>query len=162
MENWLHYTACGLDNVWLANGFAVKETKYGTGVSIEDVDGLHRLLASNLVEREGLLTGKEFRFLRVHLGLTQQGLGKLLGDVSENAVSLWERKDSVPAIYDHWLRMLVIAKFKGNTKVADAVQRIQTVERLVHQKYVVRGEDGNRRVEVVKDSEADQLELTTA
>jgi len=61
--------------------------------------------------------------LRVHLGLTQQGLGKLLGDVSENAVSLWERKDTVPAIYDHWLRMLVLAKLKGNTKVADAVQR---------------------------------------
>ena len=162
MKNWLHYTACGLDNVWLANGFAIKETKYGTGVSIEDVDGLHRLLASNLVEKEGLLSGKEFRFLRVHLGLTQQGLGKLLGDVSENAVSLWERKDTVPAIYDHWLRMLVIAKIKGNTKVADAVQRIQTVERLVHQKYVVRGADGTRRVEVVKDSEADQLELATA
>lgn len=159
MENWLHYTACGLDNVWLANGFVVKETKYGNGVSIEDVDGLHRLLASNLVEKDGLLTGKEFRFLRVHLGLTQQGLGKLMGDVSENAVSLWERKDTVPAIHDHWLRMLVIAKLKGNTKVADAVRRIQTVERLVHQRYVVRGADGNRRVEVVKESEAGQLEL---
>ena len=162
MKNWLHYTACGLDNVWLANGYTVKETKYGKGVSIDDVDGLHRLLATNLVEKEGLLTGKEFRFLRVHLGLTQQGVGKLLGDVSENAVSLWERKDTVPAIYDHWLRMLVIAKFKGNTKVVDAVQRIQTVERLIHQKYVVRGADGNRRVEVVKDSETEQVELAVA
>lgn len=162
MENWLHYTACGLDNVWLASGFTVKETKYGKGVSIEDVDGLHQLLASNLVEKKGLLTGKEFRFLRVHLGLTQQSLGKLLGDVSENAVSLWERKDSVPAIHDHWLRMLVIAKLKGNTKVADAVQRMQTVERLVHQKYVVRGADGKRRVDVVKDSEAGQLDMASA
>jgi len=53
MENWLHYTACGLDNVWLANGFTIKETKYGKGVSIDDVDGLHRLLASNLVEKKG-------------------------------------------------------------------------------------------------------------
>jgi DNA-binding transcriptional regulator YiaG len=157
MKNWLHYTACGLDNVWLANGYTVKETKYGKGVSIDDVDGLHRLLATNLVEKAGLLTGKEFRFLRVHLGLTQQGVGKLLGDVSENAVSLWERKDTVPAIYDHWLRMLVIAKLKGNTKVADAVQRIQTVERLVHQKYVVRGADGNRRVEVVTASDEEAL-----
>lgn len=159
MKNWFHYTACGLDNVWLANGFTTKETKYGKGVSIQDVDGLHRLLASNLVEKKGLLTGKEFRFLRVQLGLTQQGLGKLMGDVSENAVSLWERKDTVPAINDHWLRMHVIAKLKGNTKVADAIERIQTVERLVHQKYVVRGADGKRRVDVVKDSEAKQLEL---
>lgn len=162
MANWLHYTACGLDNVWLANGYTHKETKYGKGISIDDVDGLHRLLASNLVEKEGLLTGKEFRFLRVHLGLTQQGIGKLLGEVSENAVSLWERKDTVPAIYDHWLRMMVIAKFNGNTKVADAVQRIQTVERLVHQKYVVRGVDGNRRVEVVKESESEQMGLAVA
>ncbi len=68
----------------------------------------------------------------------------------------------MPAIYDHWLRMLVIAKFKGNTKVADAVQRIQTVERLVHQKYVVRDAGGKRRVDVVKDSEANQLELASA
>jgi len=149
MNDWLHYTACGLDNVWLANGFVIRETKYGTGVAVEDMDGLHSLLATSLVDKEGLLSGKEFRFLRVHLGLTQQGLGKLLGDVSENAVSLWERKDSVPAIYDHWLRMLVIAKLKGSTPVADAVQRIQTVERLIHQKYVVRSTDGNRRVEVV-------------
>lgn len=58
--------------------------------------------------------------------------------------------------------MLVIAKFKGNTKVADAVQRIQTVERLVHQKYVVRGADGNRRIEVVADAEAAELELACA
>ena len=159
MKSWFHYTACGLDNVWLANGFTVRATKYGEGVAIEDVDGLHRLLATSLVEKKGLLAGKEFRFLRVHLGLTQQGLAKLMGGVSENAVSLWERKDTVPAINDHWLRMLVIAKLKGNTKVADAIERLQTVERLIHQKYVVRGADGKRRVDVVKASEAKRLEL---
>ena len=159
MKSWFHYTACGLDNVWLANGFTVRATKYGEGVAIEDVDGLHRLSATSLVEKKGLLAGKEFRFLRVHLGLTQQGLAKLMGGVSENAVSLWERKDTVPAINDHWLRMLVIAKLKGNTKVADAIERLQTVERLIHQKYVVRGADGKRRVDVVKASEARRLEL---
>ena len=159
MKSWFHYTACGLDNVWLANGFTVRATKYGEGVAIEDVDGLHRLLATSLVEKKGLLAGKEFRFLRVHLGLTQQSLARLMGGVSENAVSLWERKDTVPAINDHWLRMLVIAKLKGNTKVADAIERLQTVERLIHQKYVVRGADGKRRVDVVKASEARRLEL---
>lgn len=159
MKNWFHYTACGLDNIWLANGFSFKETQHGQGVSIQDIDGLHRLLANKLVEKNGRLTGKEFRFLRVHLGLTQQGLGKLMGDVSENAVSLWERKDTVPVINDRWLRLQVIAKFKGNTKVADAIERIQTVERLVHQKYVVRGLEGNRRVELIKPSEAKLLSL---
>ncbi len=157
MKDWLHYTACGLDNVWLANGFTVKETKYGRGVAIQDVDGLHRLLATHLVDKPGLLTGKEFRFLRVHLGLTQQALAKLMGDLSENAISLWERKDSVPALNDHWLRLHVIARLKGNTRVAEALARMQTVERLIHQNYVVRGVDGRRRVELVSASEAGRL-----
>lgn len=158
MKDWLHYTACGLDNVWLANGFSVKETKYGRGVAIRDAEGLHKLLATHLVDKQGLLSGKEFRFLRVYLGLTQQALGKLMGNASENAVSLWERKDAVPALNDHWLRMHVIAKLKGNTRVIDAIERLQTVDRLIHQRYVVRGVDGKRRVDVVKDSEAGRLQ----
>ena len=158
MKNWLHYTTCGLDNVWLANGFQIKETKYGRAVSVNDIEGLHKLLTFNLIEKQGLLTGKEFKFLRVQLGLSQQGLGSMLGGVSENAISLWERKNTVPAIQDHWLRMLAIAKFKGNTKVSDAIERIQTVEKLIHQKFVVKGVAEKRRVEVVKDSELEQLE----
>jgi len=158
MKNWLHYTTCGLDNVWLANGFQIKETKYGRAVSVNDIEGLHKLLTFNLIEKQGLLTGKEFKFLRVQLGLSQQGLGSMLGGVSENAISLWERKNTVPAIQDHWLRMMAIAKFKGNTKVSDAIERIQTVEKLIHQKFVVKGVAEKRRVEVVKDSELEQLE----
>jgi len=158
IEDWFHYTACGLDNVWLANGYTVKKTKYGKGVSIIDIDDLHKLLATQLVEKNGLLSGREFRFLRVQLGLTQQGLGKLLGNISENAVSLWERNDSVPIVYDHWLRMHVIAKYKGDTKVVDAVKRIQTVERLVHQVYVVKSIGGMRRVEVLENQNVDLVE----
>jgi len=154
-KDMFHYTACGLNNVWLANGYSLKQTKYGQGVSIMDVDGLHKLLASKLVDKDGLLSGKEFRFLRVQLGLTQQGLGKLMGNISENAISLWERKDSVPIVYDHWLRMHLIAKLKGDTRVVDAVQRIQTVDRLVHQAYVVKSIDGQRHVEVMKDRSAE-------
>ncbi len=152
MKNWLHYTSCGLDNVWLANGYRIKETKYGRAVAITDVDGLHKLLSLNLVEKKGILTGSEFKFLRVQLGLTQKGLGSLLGGSSENAISLWERKDTVPAIQDHWLRMLVIAKLSGDTKVSVAIARLKTVEKLIYQKYVVRGVE-NRRIEIVEDSE---------
>ena len=160
MKNWLHYTICGLDNVWLASGFQVKQTKYGRAVSVNDLEGLHKLLTFNLIEKQGLLTGQEFKFLRVQLGLSQQGLGTLLGGMSENAVSLWERKNTVPAIQDHWLRMLAIARFKGHTKVADAIARIQTIEKLIHQRYVVKGVADKRRVELVKESEMDQLNMS--
>lgn len=62
-----HYTECGLDNVWLANGFTKKKTAYGEAVSITHADGLHQLLAEDLINKHARLTGKEFRFLRVWL-----------------------------------------------------------------------------------------------
>jgi DNA-binding transcriptional regulator YiaG len=157
VKNWLHYRLCGLDNVWLASGYQIKDTKYGRAVSVFDTEGLHRLLTLALINKAGLLSGKEFRFLRVQLGLSQQGLGTFLGGLSENTVSLWERKNTVPAIYDHWLRLMVIAKFSGDTKVADAVERIHTVEKLIHQDFVVKGLDAKRRVEVVKHAERELM-----
>lgn len=144
-----HYTACGLDNVWLANGYQVKTTRHGTAVSVSDVDGLHQLLAKTLIEKPGRLTGKEFRFLRTQLGLSQEALGVLL-DFSENAVSLWERKDTVPSACDKCLRMWVLSKLEGNTKLADAIARTQTVHKLIYQKYVVKEVKGKRTLSVLK------------
>jgi len=115
MRKFSQYTACGLDNVWLANGYKVKATRHGNAVAVNDVDGLHKLIAQTLIEKKGRLTGKEFRFLRTQLGLSQEALGALL-DFSENAVSLWERKDTVPAACDQWLRMFVLAKLEVNGK----------------------------------------------
>jgi len=40
-----HYTLCGLDNVWLENGYQVRETSYGQGISVHDVEGLHEVIA---------------------------------------------------------------------------------------------------------------------
>lgn len=158
MKKRLHYTACGLPNVWLENGYTRKETKYGIAISVKDIDGLHKLLASKLIEKKSLLTGYEFRFLRVQLGLTQEGLGKFL-DVSENAVSLWERKDTVPSVYDHMLRLMVMAKLSGSTKISDAIERVQTVQKLAYQRYVVKGVDGKRHIEVVASTKAENDKL---
>jgi DNA-binding transcriptional regulator YiaG len=149
MSKYLQYTACGLDNVWLANGYKVKTTRHGDAVAVNDVDGLHKLIAQTLIDKPGRLTGKEFRFLRTQLGLSQEALGVVL-DFSENAVSLWERKDSVPAACDQWLRMSVLAKLEGNAKLADAIARTQTIHKLIYQKYVVKEVNGKRTLSVVK------------
>ncbi len=149
MTKYFQYTACGLDNVWLANGYKVKATRHGDAVAVNDVDGLHKLIAQTLIEKKGRLTGKEFRFLRTQLGVSQEALGAML-DFSENAVSLWERKDTVPAACDQWLRMCVLVKLEGNAKLADAIARTQSVHKLIYQKYVVKEVNGKRTLSVVR------------
>jgi hypothetical protein len=58
MKNRYHYTESGLANVWLVNGFTRRKTKYGDGVSIRNVDELHRALAQALAIKPRL-TGNE-------------------------------------------------------------------------------------------------------
>jgi DNA-binding transcriptional regulator YiaG len=132
-----HYTQCGLDNVWLENGYKVKKTAYGQAVAIEDADGLHKVLALELIAKQGRLSGKELKFLRVAMGLSQGGLGKLVG-ATEQSVSLWERTGKVPQAADGLTRMLAAEKLNGNCKVSEVVERISTVERLLNQRIVAR------------------------
>lgn len=136
-----HYTECGLDNVWLENGYTSKDTPYGPATAVTDVDGLHRAIALILIEKAGKLTGKELRFMRTQLGLSQGGMAKLIG-VTEQSFSLWERHGKVPQYADVLARVLIHDKFAGQGKIQHLIERISTVERLCHQRIVVK-ERGN-------------------
>mgnify|MGYP001595042466 FL=1 len=98
-----HYTESGLRNIWLKNGYVVKETPYGKAVSIQDVEGLHRLIGT-IISQRPKLTGAELRFIRKELGLSQKALGAFVG-TSEQNVSLWERRGRVPQAADRVIKL---------------------------------------------------------
>jgi DNA-binding transcriptional regulator YiaG len=89
------YRESGLRNIWLKNGYRAVATPYAKGIAIAEVAGLHRVIAKHLVEHKPALTGVEFRFLRMELGLSQGKLAEVL-DITEQSVSLWERKGREP------------------------------------------------------------------
>ena len=130
-----HFTECGLDNVWLQNGFSHKDTAYGPAVSFAALDELLDAIAMHLVRKPGRLTGKEFRYLRSHMHLSQAAMGKLQG-VSEQNISLWERRGRVPKSNDTLQRLLYLKHAAGDESLKAAFEQIMTVERLVHQKIV--------------------------
>lgn len=132
-----HYTECGLDNVWLENGYTVKKTAYGKATSVDDAIGLQQVLTIELTQKKGRVTGKELRFMRTALGMSQEGLGKCVG-ATEQSVSLWERTGKVPQYADSILRLLASEKLNGNSKVTEVIERINTVERICNQRIVAR------------------------
>lgn len=89
----LHYPDCGLDDVYLLSGYEVIKTPYGEGLSIKNLDGLHNAIGCSLARDKKTLSGKELRFLRKHMDLTQSELGKLLG-LSSQQVARWEKGES--------------------------------------------------------------------
>ena len=123
-----HYTESGLQNVWLENGYNNIATPYGIGISIEDVDGLHSVIAEGLILKPGRLTSAEFRFLRKTQELSQKGLGDLIGCGTQQ-INRWENgKTKVPRWADRIMRVIYRESTDGNAQIRGFVDRLNELD----------------------------------
>ncbi|MBY0137507.1 helix-turn-helix domain-containing protein [Paracoccus yeei] len=112
-----HYTESGLDDIWLANGFRFVETSRGRGVSIDNIDGLHEAIGSILAQGARPLTGKEIRFLRNEMDLSQSLLASLIG-VDGQTVARWEKGQcSAPGPAERLLRAMYLESLSVESRV---------------------------------------------
>lgn len=86
----LHYKDCGLDNIYLKNGFSWEEEDGEKFLTVTDIDGLHRAIGLHIVLTRKAPSGKEMRFLRNELNMSQADLARLLS-VSDQSVARWEK-----------------------------------------------------------------------
>ncbi len=89
----LLYRACGLDGIYLHNGYKrVDAGPYGGGVIVEDADELHKAIGLEVALARPYLTHREVRFLREQMGKSQRELGDEIG-VSAQMVARYEKED---------------------------------------------------------------------
>ncbi len=121
----LEYDDCGLRNIWLKNGYWYEAIKvHGKCLEIDDINGLHRAIAHQLVNYRKRLSGAEIRFLRVEMGMAQKRLADCLDclGVDEQTISLWERSKRRPTVAaERMLRLLYLEHADGKTKVAKMI-----------------------------------------
>lgn len=125
----LHYTACGLDDVYLLSGYEVEKTPYGAGLTIKDLDGLHQAIGCYLANQKKALSGKELRFLRKQMDLTQSDLGKFLGLTTSQQVARWEKGESIisgPA--DVLIRALFVQHAGGKIDLQTITQKLDEID----------------------------------
>lgn len=123
-----HYKESGLSNVYLTNGYREVVTPYGRSVVIEDVEGLHAALATTMVIERQHLTGREVRFIRKFLNLTQAQLANLLG-VEEQSVRRWEKLSRVPKAADHSVRLIFLdSRRPKHPKLPQMAQIVEKVD----------------------------------
>ena len=104
------YTESGLDDVYLVNGFEYVNRGGKKHVRIADLEGLHRAIGRYLLEKR-LLSGRELRFLRHEILMSQKTLAELLG-VGEQAINRWERdKSDIPGPALRLIRLLYLEQF---------------------------------------------------
>jgi len=139
MTELYRYTACGLDYVYLQNGFEVRETKHGPAVAIKAARDLHETIARSIISTPQRLRGQEVRFLRAQLKLSQDGLARVL-QTKRGSVARWEAEPekAIPGPVDSALRMFYALKTAGHGVAERIVDLLADIDELEHQISVIR------------------------
>ncbi len=104
------YKLCGLDNIYLVNGYTIRHHEGEEFFSVVDVDGLHRAIGRHLVTHRKGLAPKEVRFLRKTMDMTQADLAKKLGNDAQS-VARWEKGIcGMPGTAEKLLRAMFLAE----------------------------------------------------
>lgn len=118
------YKGCGLDGIYLLNGFTKRDTKYGPTVSIEKMDQLHVAIGLHVVLNRKALSPKEIRFLRKQMDLTQNELGGLMR-ISGQQIARYEKAENeIPGPVDGLIRILYILSLVPEAKRDEFLQRV--------------------------------------
>lgn len=159
-----HYTDGGLRNVWLANGYEIRQTPFGEAVAIQDLEGLTEAICHAFVRKAKPLTRTEFRYLRTSgLLLSQAALGATMG-VDAQTVARWEKDAHIPTMADKMIRLTYLEHSNGNLRLKSAFETLRAVERAMNgpqpTRVIVeaRGEHWDARLEDGKESEQELTE----
>lgn len=104
-----HYRECGLDNIYLMNGFSLENCDGDEYVSIRNIEELWKAIGLNLITSQKDLSPKEIRFLRRQMRYTQSELANRLR-VTDQTVARWEKDTcKMPGPADLVLRVLFLS-----------------------------------------------------
>ena len=133
-----HYTDCGLPNVYLRDGFIVRDIDGEEAVAIRNLEKLHKAIGLDIVHKAPALTDEEIRFLRKEMELTQSSLANIIG-VSEDSIRGWENnRGNVSAPADKLLRGLYSEHVNGDGHLSDLLNEIGRLNREIaeHQRMM--------------------------
>ena len=123
-----HYTECGLDHVFIKVDVIEADDAGNRVFRFPAINRLHKAIAECIIESDGLLDGKEIRFLRTEMGMTQAELARLL-DRDGQTVARWEKGEKdVDRAQDALIRQLaaerIVARVLKTTELL-ASERIR-------------------------------------
>jgi len=119
----------GLQNVWLINGYRIKETRNGRSIIVHQPQGLKRVICSALCVKSVPLSGAEFRYLCRELHITSAVLCRRLA-LTESQLQDWETASQVPRHADTFIRIM----YAVHLDRPEQVQRVEARSVPRHQK----------------------------
>lgn len=137
-----HYTECGLDNVMIFGVVPCRDDDGDEVVTIPNITGLHKAIAASVVRHKAGMGGKQLRFLRTEMGMTQAELANVVHHDTQS-VGRWERGEHpIEPTAEALIRLLVIERLKLKVE-AGSVEELSgwCVPSAAPQQIVIDGND---------------------
>jgi len=97
------------------------------------MDGLHRAVGQSLTHEKKSLSGREFRFLRHELDLSQAGLAALLG-ADAQSVARWEKGSAkIPGAAERIMRAVYEEHIGGEQTISEPLHRFAELDETTEQ-----------------------------
>jgi DNA-binding transcriptional regulator YiaG len=126
-----HYNSCGLENIYLVNGFKKIDTGYGPATSIENLDGLHEVIGRSICALNRRLGPKEISYLRREMELRQVDIAEILG-CTDQTIANWEKgKSCIPKSPDAVLRHIYLESLGENPEMSGLIKSIADLSRQI-------------------------------
>jgi DNA-binding transcriptional regulator YiaG len=132
----VRYTGCGLDDIWLVSGYDLNTVDGERTISVRDLDGLHVAIGRSLVQRKKLLSGKEIRFLRKQMDLTQSKLARLVGCDAQQIARYEKGQNKMSGANDRILRMLYREHLRDQTSIRDILEALDELDGRIDDRQV--------------------------
>jgi transcriptional regulator with XRE-family HTH domain len=142
-----HYTESGLDNVMVYGVEPCVDDDGDKVVTIRNVRGLHRAIAQAIVTHEAGISGKELRFLRTEMGMTQAELAKVVHHDAQS-IARWEKSECpIAPTAEALIRLLAIERLDLKVK-HESIEKLseRCVVAAAPQPIQINGSDPNHYV----------------
>jgi DNA-binding transcriptional regulator YiaG len=120
------YTECGLDNVYIEGMNPCIDDDEDEVYCIPNMTGLHAAIAKAIISHAGGISGKELRFLRTEIGMTQAEMAKIVHRDTQT-IGRWERGETpIEPASEALVRILAQERLglnEDNVSVADVSER---------------------------------------
>lgn len=139
-----HYTECGLENIYLKNGFVITEEDGEEFVSYTNFDGIQQAIAMAICSQKKWMSSEQFKFLRKEFNLSQSGLGGLLY-CDRQTIARWEKTEvEIPRLTDVMFRALYLESIDKESHVYLTIQALADAEIAdIHSQILLEEKDGH-------------------
>jgi transcriptional regulator with XRE-family HTH domain len=122
--NLLRYGACGLDGVYLLNGWSRENVDGEDYLAVEDLDGLWKTIGFHLVSERKSLESQEIRFLREHMDLTQAELAAKVRVADQTIARREKGETETPGSADFMVRILFLTSERAQPEGRKIIDKV--------------------------------------